>query len=142
MRPEEWPRRLARWVLALVFGAAGVMHLIAPAPFLAITPDWVPWPERVIQLSGLCEIAGAFGLFVPRLRKAAGVGLALYAVCVFPANVRHAMEGIAIGGTTLGWGYHGPRLLLQPVIVWWALWASGVIDWPFRRRRLGSRLTR
>ena len=41
---------------------------------------------------------------------------------------------IAIGGRALGWWYHGPRFVLQPVLVWLALWTGGVIDWPFRRR--------
>ena len=127
-------RCVARWALALAFGAAGVLHLTAPGPFLAITPDWVPWPERAVQFTGLAELAGAAGLMAPRLRKAAGWGLALYAVCVYPANVKHAVEGVAIGGTALGWSYHAPRLAFQPLIVWWALWASGVVDWPFRRR--------
>jgi len=121
-------------VLALAFGAAGVLHLRSPEPFLTITPGWVPWPETVIQLTGVAEIAGAVGLLIPRLRRAAGIGLALYAVCVFPANIKHAIDQLSAGGVPLGWGYHGPRLLFQPVIVWWALWAGEATDWPFRRR--------
>ncbi len=128
-------RRLARAVLATAFGAAGVLHLSFPGPFLAITPEWVPWAETVIQVTGVCEIAGAAGLLVPRLRRAAGIGLALYAVCVFPANIKHAVDQVMIGGATLGWWYHGPRLAFQPVIVWWALWASQAIAWPSRRQR-------
>ena len=46
------------------------------------------------------------------------------------------MDGIAIGGNRLGWGYHAPRLAFQPVLVWWALFCSRVIDWPFRRHTL------
>ena len=68
-----------------------------------------------------------------RLRWLAGVMLAAYAVCVYPANIKHAIDGISIGGHRLGWGYHAPRLALQPVIVWWALFAGKVVDWPFRR---------
>ena len=34
----------------------------------------------------------------------------------------------------LGLAYHIPRMFAQPIIVWWALWAGGVTDWPFRRR--------
>ena len=120
-------------VLATAFAAAGVLHLTFPAPFLAITPEWVPWPETVIQVTGISEIAGAGGLLVPRLRRAAGIGLALYALCVYPANIKHALDQVAIGGTPLGWWYHGPRLAFQPVIVWWALWASNAIGWPLRR---------
>ena len=62
------------------------------------------------------------------------VTFALYALCVWPANFHHAFAHIAIGGETLGWWYHGPRLAAQPLIIWWALWAGGATDWPFRRR--------
>jgi len=33
----------------------------------------------------------------------------------------------------LGLAYHVPRMMLQPVLIWLALWAGKVIDWPFRR---------
>ncbi len=131
---ESRVRRIARWVLALAYLVAGVAHLRSPGGFIAITPGWVPYPATVIFLTGLAEVAGAVGLMVPRLRRAAGVGLALYALCVWPANINHAFNDIAIGGVHLGWAYHGPRLALQPVIIWWALWAAHVIDWPFARR--------
>jgi uncharacterized membrane protein len=128
-------RTAFRWLLAVFYFFAGVAHLRSPNGFLAITPDWVPWPETVIALTGVCEIAGAIALaFMPRMRAAAGIGLALYAVCVYPANIKHAVEGIVMNGQQLSWWYHGPRLAFQPVFVWWALWAGGVTDWPFSRR--------
>lgn len=120
--------------MAVVFLAAGILHLMYPAPFAAITPAWVPWTGLVVALTGVAEIAGAIGLLIPRLRKAAGVGLALYAVCVFPANIQHALDSLGGPDAGAGWWYHAPRLAFQPVIVWWALWAAGVIDWPFSRR--------
>ena len=124
-------RSMARWGLSAVYLAAGILHLTAPAAFLSITPAWVPWPAAVVALTGALEIVGALGLCVPRFRQAAGLGLALYAVCVWPANIQHALNGL--DGSGPGWWYHAPRLALQPVIVWWALWASGVVDWPFGR---------
>ena len=128
-------REASRWVLAALYAAAGVLHLADPAPFLMITPDWVPYPRQVILLTGLCELSGAIGLLTRPLRRAAGIGLALYAVCVFPANVKHALDGLPPGQIQLGWWYHAPRLALQPVLVWWALFAGAVVDWPFRARR-------
>jgi uncharacterized membrane protein len=125
-----------RILLALIYLIAGVAHVRSPSGFLQITPAWVPWPETVVFLTGLCEIAGAIALaFVPRLRRAAGIALALYAVCVFPANINHAVNDVAVGGTDLSWWYHGPRLAFQPLFVWWALWAGDVIDWPFARTK-------
>lgn len=127
-------RPALRWLLALAYGYAGYLHLARPAPFLAITPPWVPAPGLIVTATGVAEIAGAIGLMIPWTRKAAGWGLALYALCVWPANLHHALSDIAINGETLSWWYHGPRLAAQPLIIWWALWASGATDWPFRRR--------
>lgn len=135
MEKENSFRKVARGVMGITYAIAGAFHLAAPASFLKITPAWVPWPETVVAFTGVCEIAGAIALlFISRLRRAAGWAFAAYAVCVFPANLNHAFNHIAIGGSALGWWYHGPRLLLQPVIVWWALWGTGIIDWPFRGR--------
>ncbi len=129
-------RTAARIVLALAYLIAGVAHVAAPSGFVRITPAWVPFPHQVVVATGACEVAGALALlFVPSLRRAAGIAFAAYAICVFPANINHAINNVALGGTTLSWWYHGPRLALQPVIVWWALWASGLIDWPFHRRQ-------
>lgn len=125
-------RAFFRILLALAYLIAGVAHLRSPGGFLQITPDWVPFPESVVAATGVAEIVGATALFIPRLRYAAGVALALYALCVWPANINHAVNDIAIGGKHLSWWYHGPRLAFQPVIIWWALWVGGVTNWPFR----------
>lgn len=129
--PAETPwRRYGRLLLACLYLLAGALHLWVPRPFLGITPAWVPHPEMVIALTGVCEIAGAIGLFTARLRKFAGVMLALYALCVFPANLQHAVQDLSTN-TGLGWAYHAPRLFVQPLLCWWALWAGG---WGSARR--------
>lgn len=132
-------RKGFRILLAAFYLLAGIAHIRSPGGFLAITPDWVPFPERVVFLTGVAEIAGAIGLLIPpklipHIRYAAGIGLALYALCVYPANVNHAVNNIAIGGEAASWAYHGPRLLFQPVFIWWALIAGNVINWPFKAR--------
>jgi uncharacterized membrane protein len=129
-------RSALRFLLAALYFTAGVIHLRSPAGFVQITPFWVPLPDVVVFVTGLCEIAGAVALaFVPPLRRTAGIALAAYAVLVFPANINHAIHDIAIGGVDLSWWYHGPRLMLQPLIIWWALWVGGVTDWPFGAKR-------
>jgi uncharacterized membrane protein len=128
-------RAVMRWILAVVFVAAGIGHLFAPEPFLAITPAWVPFAPQVIFITGFCELAGAVALVTKPLRWWAGVAFAAYALCVWPANFKHAIDGIALPHVTNSWLYHGPRLAFQPVIIWWALYCAGVIDWPWRRKR-------
>ena len=134
----ETSQRVLRIVLAAAYLAAGIAHLRWPDPFLSITPDWVPQPGLVIAATGLAEILGAVALVaVPRLRRAAGIGLALYAVCVFPANIKHAADAVSVHGPSAWWPYHAPRLAFQPVVVWWALFAGGLTAWPFRRQAGG-----
>ena len=74
-----------RWVLAVFYFTAGVIHLVRPAPFLTIMPAWVPAPEAVVLWTGVAEILGSVVLVQPfsrPIRQAAGWGLALYALCV------------------------------------------------------------
>jgi len=128
----------SRIALAAIYAIAGILHLAMPAPFVSIVPPPVPVPGLVVLLTGLAELAGAAGLvqpFFPTLRRVAGWGLAAYALCVWPANVQHMLIDMAKpAGHGLPLAYHVPRLALQPVLIWWALWASGVIDWPWRAR--------
>jgi uncharacterized membrane protein len=128
------PRAVMRWVLGAFFAAAGIAHLLAPDALLAITPSWVPLAPQIIFVTGLCELAGAVALVTTPLRWWAGVAFAAYAICVWPANFKHAIDGINLPHITNSWYYHGPRLAFQPVIVWWALYCSHVIDWPWRKR--------
>ncbi|MEO5706718.1 MAG: DoxX family protein [Alteraurantiacibacter sp.] len=125
---------VVRCALGGLYLVAGWFHMTAPAPFLAIIPGWVPWPEQVVYWTGLAEVAGALALlqpFGPMLRKAAAWGLAAYALCVWPANFNHFL--LDLGKPDHGWGfaYHIPRLAAQPLLIWAALWAGRATDWPF-----------
>jgi uncharacterized membrane protein len=125
-------RATMRVVLAVFFAAAGVAHLYAPDKLLAMTPDWVPFAPQVVLLTGVCEIIGALALITKPWRWWAGLAFAAYALCVWPANFKHALDGVEIAGLPSSWWYHGPRLLAQPLIIWASLYAAGVIDWPWR----------
>lgn len=131
---DTW-RVSMRWLMAAFYIAAGIGHLLRPEAFLPIVPDFVPLPRAVILVTGLCELAGAAALLTSRLRKPAGIMLALYALCVWPANIKHAIEGINLPPIPDTWWYHGPRLAFQPVLIWWALFCADVIDWPRRQTK-------
>jgi uncharacterized membrane protein len=128
-------RFILRAILAALFAAAGVAHLVAPDKLLAITPSWVPLAPQVIFATGVCELVGAAALVTRPLRWWAGVAFAAYSICVWPANFKHAIDGITLPYISNSWLYHGPRLAFQPVIVWCALYSAGVIDWPWRSRK-------
>ena len=130
-------RRALRWLLAAFYAFAGYAHIASPTPFLTITPQWVPMADAVVFWTGVAELLGAAALaqpWSPQLRKAGAIGLALYAVGVFPANMNHFALDMARDYGGFGLAYHVPRMFAQPLLVWLALWVGGVTDWPLRRR--------
>lgn len=122
--------------MALFYGVAGILHLLVPMPFVAIVPHAVPAADAIVAFTGIAEICGAIGLVQsrwPRLRRMAGYGLALYALCVWPANVQHMLMDMERPDSGLGLIYHIPRLAAQPIVIWLALWTGGITRWPLRR---------
>ena len=87
---------IARYIcLAVVAGGfvtMGVLHFVAPEPFVRIVPPYLPAPLALVYVSGLFEIAGGLGILVPRTRRAAGYGLIALLVAVFPANLHMALN--------------------------------------------------
>lgn len=94
----------------------------------------MPYPREVVLVTGVLELIGGIALLIPRFRKIAGISLALYVIAVWPANIKHAFEGIVLPPIPDTWWYHGPRLAFQPLILWAVLYTAEIIDWPFRRR--------
>ena len=130
-------RAILRITLAAFYAFAGYMHLARPEPFLSIMPSAVPFPEQVIFWTGIAEILGAIALLQPlnlRLRQWGGLGLALYALFVWPANINHFATDMAREDGGLGLGYHVPRMIAQPVIIWLAL-CVGEVPMPWRSRQ-------
>ena len=110
------PLTLFRVFTALGFIAAGVLHFMKPASFITIIPRFLPAPGLLVVLSGAAEIAGGIGLLVPALRLAAGWGLLLLLIAVFPANIHMAVYAERfpnIPAWTL-W----LRLPMQPGMMW------------------------
>jgi uncharacterized membrane protein len=116
-----------RWGMAAALVFFGIDHLATPGRYLPMMPSMVPCPDLVVLLTGLCELAGAVGLLLPRTRRLAGIMLAVYFVCVFPANLKNALYGLSVDGLPSTAWYYWVRLAFQPLAIWWALRAVEVI---------------
>lgn len=133
-------RAILRVILAAFYGYAGYLHIVRPEPFLSIMPEMIPFPEQIVYWTGVAEILGAIGLVQwvdIRLRRAAGIALALYSLCVWPANINHFAMDMAREDGGLGLAYHVPRMIAQPLIILWALWA-GEVRIPHRKDGLSD----
>jgi uncharacterized membrane protein len=122
----ETVRSAARILLggALIF--AGISHLtLAREEFRAQVPDWVPLQkDDTVIYSGVAEIALGFSLVAApkNLRPMAGVIAAGFFVAVFPGNLAqytHHRSAFGLDTDTKRF----VRLLFQPLLVGWALWA-------------------
>ncbi len=123
MSPKrERVRAILRVVLAVFMIAIGLDHFANPDFFVRIVPRVLPAPLLLVQVSGFFEVLGGAGLLVPRVRRAAGIGLVLLYIAVFPANVNMCIHP-ELGGSIPLWALW-VRLPFQIVFIALALWVS------------------
>jgi uncharacterized membrane protein len=117
-----WHRPLP---LGLVFITAGTLHFLLPEFYLRIIPPFLSHGRMLVYLSGAAEVLGGVGALVPAWRRAAGVGLMLLLVAVFPANAQMLLNareaGTSIWNEALLW----LRLPLQGFSCTGCGWSAG-----------------
>lgn len=108
----------------------GVLHWVAPNPFVGAVPSYLPEHLALVLISGAFEVAGGVGILIPRLRAMAGWGLIALFVAVYPANINMALHP----------GDHA-SLILQ-VVLWCRLPLQiSLIYWAWRVADSGRRET-
>jgi uncharacterized membrane protein len=122
-------RKLFQVLLGLTLCYTGVLHLTSRrSEFQAQVPSWLPLdPDFVVIASGIVEIIlGLALLTLWKFRKQVGIATAIFFLLIFPGNVWQYLDGIDAFGLNSD-TERGVRLLFQPVLVLWALWATGSI---------------
>ncbi len=116
--------KIAKLILTFLFGAfmvfAGVSHFLKPAMFFPFIPDFLP-KEVINYLAGTVEILLGIGVFVPRFRALATLGILLLMVAFLPLHILDVFkEQPAIGSHQAAL----IRLPLQFVLIFWAWFIS------------------
>lgn len=125
-------QRIFRTLLGALLLVAGIGHLTNQREeFLAQVPAWVPVDEDlVVVVSGIVEIVLGLALVallassLARYRVVVGLVVAAFFVAIFPGNVAQWTEGVDAFGLDSDAERFG-RLFFQPVLIAWALWATG-----------------
>jgi len=119
-------KTVGRLVLGLFLIFASIGHFISADEFLAQVPPWMPAPELVVLVSGVVELClGIALIFFPRKwRPIVGCVTAAFFVIIFPGNLWQYFEARDAFGLDSD-AARLVRLLFQPVLVLWALWATG-----------------
>lgn len=145
--------RFASWPVSAAHALAVMLVMTASAHFVpdsvtvmpshsdmvAMVPPFVPFPNAMIVVSGVLELAGAVGLVMARTRWAAGMALIPLFVVLVPANIYAAVNGIPLNGdpaTPLL--IRVPEQILYIVVAWWATRGASRA-WPGFVARMSSR---
>lgn len=122
--------RAGRVALAALLAAAGVSHLTwGRRGYRIVVPDWAVRAtsmdkDAIVVASGAVELVLAGALVaLPRERRTIGALVAAFFVAVFPGNVHQWQTGRSAPGLRTDRARF-VRLLLQPVLIVWAIWST------------------
>ena len=115
---------VSRTLLGLLFVVAGALHFVSPRTYERIMPPYLPLHRELVYLSGAAEVAGGLGMFPRRTRPAAGLGLILLLLAVWPANLQMLLDARAAGKPRFYVALLWARMPLQLTLIAWVRRAS------------------
>jgi uncharacterized membrane protein len=125
-------KKLLQLSLGAFLTSAGISHLGSNrSEFLAQVPTWLPLNgDFVVVASGIVEISLGIALITTtfifkQYRKQVGIVVAIFFILIFPGNINQYLNKIDAFGLDTD-QKRLIRLFFQPLLVIWALWASGV----------------
>jgi len=104
----------------LLFTSLG--HLIYTKGMLLMLPDFIPLKKEMIYVTGLLEVMGAFGLFIPALSRLTGMLLIVFFLLILPTNIYASIKHLNYETATFdgkGPGYLWFRIPFQLLLIGW-----------------------
>ena len=124
-------KKLLQLSLGAFLISAGISHLGSNrTEFLAQVPTWLPLnADFVVVASGIVEITLGISLITTtfiftQYRKKVGIVVAIFFILIFPGNINQYVNKIDAFGLDTE-QKRLIRLFFQPLLVIWAVWASG-----------------
>ncbi len=96
-------------------------------------PPSVHYRVELIYITGVLELLGAIGVWLPQLMKITGICLILMLVAVLPANIYSALNHVEFGGHESGPIYLLVRVPFQLLVLAWTYFATEQ-SWVKRKR--------
>lgn len=118
------PSTRARVGLSIFFVFTSIGHFIKAEEMSAMLPGFVSYRIQIIYLTGVLEILGAVGVWIPPLMTLTRFCLILMLIAFLPANIYSAMNHVDFGGHREGPGYLLFRVPFQFFVVWWTYYAT------------------
>lgn len=111
-----------RWLLAIFFIFAGVMHFVRPGFFVRAVPPYFAWPLELVHATGVLEIVLGGLLLLPGAasQSAAAWGMVITLVLFSIVHLHMAIVPEQFPGIPRWLIYL--RLPLQLLLIAWAWW--------------------
>lgn len=84
----------ARIAMAIMLVFTAVGHFVYTKGMSMMIPDFIPFKQGFIHLTGVFEIVMAIGLLIPRFQYVSGWVLIVFLVLMLPANIYAAVHKI------------------------------------------------
>jgi uncharacterized membrane protein len=110
-----------KYLMALLYIAAGINHFVNPGFYEEIMPPWVPLHYEMVLLSGIAEILLGILLLIPRFQRIAAWGIIAMLLVFMTVHLHmlvHADDQYADVPVAMLW----LRLPLQGLLIFWAWW--------------------
>lgn len=100
----------------------GMGHFLFTKGMAMMLPDFIPYREALVYITGVAEFIFGILLLFPAYRKITGVILILFFILILPANIYAALHNVNLmqaNYTGKGVGYLWFRVPLQVFLIVW-----------------------
>jgi uncharacterized membrane protein len=118
------PATRAKVGLTLFFLFTALGHFVRTEGMAEMVPPLIPYRVELIYITGVLELLGAVGVWVPRLMRLTGLCLILMLIAILPANIYSAVQRVDFGGHGAGPAYLLVRVPFQLFVIWWTYFAT------------------
>lgn len=122
LRTDRRSRAKVGVSLLLLITASG--HFFQADAMKEMLPPFVPFRLAIIYATGVFELLGAIGIWIPRVERLAGALLILMLIGVLPSNVYSALNHVPFGGHDAGPVYLLVRVPFQLLLIGWIYYAT------------------
>lgn len=115
-------KKLLRLLLIGFYLIAGSYHFINPEFYLALIPDYLPFPVLINYASGVLEVLLAVGVAIPKYRSVAAKSIMVLLILFIPSHVYFIQIGSCVedGLCVSPWISWSRLLIIHPLLMLWA----------------------
>lgn len=121
--PHNTIDAISMLIITLVFLTSGITHFTHTAFYVSIMPPLIPWPLFWVYITAVIELLLLCGFWIADTRYYCALGLILFSILVFPANIYMALYPDRFSQYSLTTLY--ARLPLQFVLIYVCWLARG-----------------